>query len=86
MNLCCKAGGILASKVGNFVGLFDYLKSHHKIKASEVVELLEHYPEFVYQNKKSLLLKKAELIQRVSKKNDTYMRNLIKRHPEIFLK
>jgi hypothetical protein len=62
------------------------LKAVHKIKASEIVEIIDEFPEFAYQNKKQLILKKADLIQRVGKKNDTYIRNLIRRHPEIFLK
>jgi hypothetical protein len=41
------SGGILASKVSNFVGLFDLLKKNHNIKASDVVEIIDAYPEFV---------------------------------------
>lgn len=62
INLLKVSGGILASKVSNLIGLFDYLRTLHKIKASEVVEILNLYPEFVYQNKKDLLRRKVELL------------------------
>jgi hypothetical protein len=72
--------------VKTFVGLFDYLRRSHNIKASEVVEILDVYPEFVFLNKKSLIQRKVELIRKFSKRNDTYIRNLIRRHPDLFLK
>ena len=33
------------------MGLFDYLKKQHDIKASEVVKMIDKYPEFILQNK-----------------------------------
>jgi len=48
--------------VSSFTGLFDLLKKQHKIKASDVVEIIDAYPEFVLQNKKDLLRRKIELI------------------------
>lgn len=73
--------------MSSFVGLFDLLKKQHKIKASEVVEIIEAYPEFVLQNKKDLLRRKIDLIQRNMKgTNDTLIRSVIKRHPDLFLK
>jgi hypothetical protein len=62
MRLCSQSGGILASKLSNFVGLFDILRINHKIKAAEVVEIIDKFPEFVYQNKKDLIRRKVELI------------------------
>ena len=76
----------MASKLGTFIGLFDILKREHKIKASEVVVLLDHYPEFVYQNKKDLFRRKIELIRAHTKKSDTYIRTMIRRHPELLLR
>lgn len=76
----------MATRVRTFVGLFDYLRIFHQIKASDVVEIIDHYPEFVFQNKKDLLKRKVELIQKYGNKNKIYMRNLIKRHPDLFLK
>ena len=52
----------MASKMSNFVGLFDYFRLQHGIKASEIVEIINNFPEFVYQNKKDLIRKKIELI------------------------
>ena len=87
LNLCQHSGGILASKVSNFVGLFDLLKQQHKIKGEEVVEILDAFPEFVFQNKKDLLRKKIDLIKSNKKSlSDTFIRNLIRRHPDLFLK
>jgi phage terminase Nu1 subunit (DNA packaging protein) len=80
------SGGILASKVSNFVGLFDYLRLEHRIKASEVVEILDHFPEMVLQNKKDLIKRKVDIIMKQSKQTDTYIRNLLRRHPDLFLK
>jgi hypothetical protein len=40
-----KSGGILGSKVSNFIGLFDTLKMYG-IKATEVVKILDILPEF----------------------------------------
>jgi hypothetical protein len=76
----------LGSKVSNFVGLFDYLRTEHRIKASEVVEILDNFPELVLQNKKDLIKRKVDLIQKQSKQTDTYVRNLLRRHPDLFLK
>ena len=68
------------------MGLFDYLRISHKIKASEVVEIIDNYPEFVYQNKKDLLRRKLELLGKYAKFSDTFTRALIRRHPELLLK
>ena len=38
------------------------------------------------QNKKDLIKKKVELIKKSTKISDVYMRNLIRRHPDIFLR
>lgn len=56
------------------------------MKANEVVELLDNFSEFVYQNKKDLLRKKIDLIKNHSKLSETYIRTLIRRHPDLFLK
>lgn len=87
IKVCSQAGGILASKVSNFVGLFDVLRLNHHIKASDVVEMIDHFPEFAYQNKKDLIRRKVELIRKHQKSlSDTFIRHVIKRHPDLFLK
>lgn len=68
------------------VGLFDYLKQQHNIGASEVLEILEEYPEFIMQNRRDLLRKKIELIKTYSKQSETFIRTVIRRHPDLFLK
>ena len=35
-----QSGGILASKVGTMIALFDYLRVHHDIKASDVKDII----------------------------------------------
>lgn len=42
-----ESGGILASRVSNFVGLFDLLKKNYGVKASDVVDIISTYPEFI---------------------------------------
>jgi len=44
---CKHNGGVLASRVSAFTGLFDLLKKQHKIKASDIVDIINAYPEFV---------------------------------------
>ena len=43
MNICMNSGGLLGSKVSNFVGLFDTLKMYG-IKATEVIKLIDTIP------------------------------------------
>lgn len=77
----------MASKVSNFVGLFDLLRLNHQIKASDIVEMIDNFPEFAYQNKKDLIRRKVELIRKHQKTlSDTFIRQVIKRHPDLFLK
>lgn len=76
----------MASKLSNFIGLFEYFRTNHNVKAKEVVKLINDFPEFVYQNKRDLLNKKVKLIKEHSLRNDIYIRNLLTRHPDIFLK
>ncbi|CDW81088.1 UNKNOWN [Stylonychia lemnae] len=81
-----QSGGILASRVGNFKQLFDYCRKELDIPAKDVVEIIDAFPEFIFQNKRNLLQKKVELIQKHSKCSVIYLRTLIKRHPDLFLK
>jgi hypothetical protein len=79
--------GLLASRVSNLVGLFDLLRKDLGIKATDVVHIIDAYPEFVLQNRKDLLRKKVALIRKGNKNlSDTFIRNLLKRHPDLFLK
>lgn len=57
----------MASKVQTFIGLFDYLRSSWGIKAKEVVKIIDAYPEFSLLNKKELMRRKIELIQKFTK-------------------
>ena len=85
MKACIESDGLLGSKVSNFVGLFDTLK-HYGVKASTVTEIIDNLPEFALQNRKDLMRKKIELIKQVSGRDDIYVRNFVKRHPDIMLK
>jgi len=42
-----ESGGLLASRVSNMVGLFDLLKKNYNVKASDVVEIIDEFPEFM---------------------------------------
>lgn len=69
------------------VGLFDYLRVHHKLKASKVKRMLDLYPELVMQNRGEQLVKKFKLIKENAPHLDkVYLRNLFKRHPDMFLR
>ena len=83
--MCSNSGGLLATKISNFVGLFDTLLMYG-IKGQETVHIIDQLPEFVLQNRNDLLHKKIELIKKESNRDDIYMRNFIKRHPDIVLK
>jgi hypothetical protein len=85
LNVCINSGGLLGSKVSNFVGLFDTLKAYG-ISGSEVVEIIDMLPEFSLQNRKDLIRRKIELIKVSSGRDDIYIRNFVKRHPDILLK
>ena len=85
VNLCAKSGGILGCKVSNFHGLFDTC-SQWGLNPQDVIKILDVCPEFALQNKKDLLGKKVRYIQRESGRDLTYIRNLIKRHPDIVMK
>lgn len=86
LHLLKHAGGVIASSRGTIEGIFIELMNVHKLTNQEVREILWHYPEFIFQKKEDLLPKKVELIKQYSKKDDSYITNLIKRHPAIFLK
>lgn len=62
------------------------MKHHHDLKASSVIKLLDTFPELVMQNRRDLLRKKFDLITTNSPgRSDTYITNLFKRHPDMFL-
>lgn len=42
-----ESGGLLASRVSNMVGLFDVLKKNYNVKASDVVDIIDEFPEFI---------------------------------------
>lgn len=87
LHLCKHSNGILACKVSNLKGFFDYLKIQHDISASYVIKVLDTYPEFVLQNRRDLLSKKMNLVVKNSPaRTDCYLRNLIKRHPDVIMK
>lgn len=71
--------------MSNFFGLYESLK-YYGLKSKDVNRILEDLPEFALQNRKDLLNKKMKLIQEVSGRDDTYIRNFIKRHPDIVMK
>jgi len=76
----------LAGTVPNFVGFFNYLKQHHRMQAKDVTKILQVYPELVMQNRRDLIQKKFKLIMENSpNRTPNYLRNLFRRHPDMFL-
>lgn len=75
----------MGAKVGSFVGLFDTLR-HLGIKPTEVKRMLELLPTFALQNRKDMIRRKIELIAFYSGRDKIYIRNFVKRHPDIMLK
>jgi len=87
LNLSKNSGGLLGCKPSNLVGFFNYLKWEHEIKASEVVRILDDYPELALQNRQDMIKKKFNLIKKNNHDlSDIYLRNLFRRHPDLFLK
>jgi len=57
------------------------------MKASRVVDLIDIYPEFALQNRQNMITRKIELIKENNPNlSDIYIRNLFRRHPDMFLK
>ena len=48
--------------------------------------MIDMLPEFALQNRKDMIRRKVEIIKRESGRDDIYIRNFIKRHPDIILK
>jgi len=85
IKVCSQSGGILASKISNFIGLFDQLRVYG-VKAQDVVDIIHKLPEFALQNRKDLIKRKLDMIKREGQRDEVYMKNFIKRHPDILLK
>lgn len=51
-----------------------------------MIKILDLYPELILQNRRDLIQKKYRLIMSHSpNRSTTYMRNLFRRHPDLFL-
>ena len=84
-NICINSGGLLGSKVKNFIGLFETLKPRG-ISAKELLYIFSIFPEFCLQNRMNIIWQKLKLITDLSDMNATYLKNFIKRHPDIVMK
>jgi hypothetical protein len=72
--------------VSSFLGLFNLLKWQLNISASEIVSMMDTFPELALQNRRDLMKKKIDLIRTTSPgRNNTYMRNFVRRHPDLML-
>lgn len=85
IKVCTKSGGLLGCEVTNFKGVFDTLRSFG-ITAEETKGILDALPEFALLNRKDLLRKKITLIERESGRGRSYIRNFVKRHPDILMR
>jgi hypothetical protein len=62
------------------------MKNHHDIKASNLVKILDDFPEMALQNRRHLLRNKFDLIRKEQPQRKTpYIRNLFMRHPDLFM-
>jgi hypothetical protein len=84
-NICSNSGGLLGSRVGNFVGLFDTLR-YYGITSKDVKKILSLLPTFALQNRKDMIRLKIEVLAYQSGRDRIYMRNFVKRHPDIMIK
>jgi len=50
------------------------------------VDIIHKLPEFALQNRKDLIKRKLDMIKREGQRDEVYMKNFIKRHPDILLK
>lgn len=73
--------------MSNFKSLFDFMKSKG-ICAKDTRKIIDAYPDFAMQYRRELIIKKSKLIEANSplKVDLRYMRQLLKRHPDLFLK
>ena len=85
IKVATESGGLMASKVSNLIGVFEQLRLMG-INAKQTRQILTTLPEFALQNRKDLLRTKVNMIQRESGRDDIYMRNFVKRHPDIVMK
>uniref|UniRef100_A0A7S3CN79 Uncharacterized protein n=1 Tax=Strombidium rassoulzadegani TaxID=1082188 RepID=A0A7S3CN79_9SPIT len=85
LNYTINSGGLLGSTNTNFKGVFDTLRQYG-VTAKEAVGIFDMLPQFTIQNRSGALLKKIRLIQSESGRDDYYMKQLIKRHPDIIMK
>jgi len=51
-----------------------------------VIKILDICPKFALQNQKDLFKRKIDVIMKESGKDEIYMRNFIRRHPDIVMK
>lgn len=55
-----------------------------QLKATDFKTIIMKYPDFMYQHRKHILVKKIAMIMKNSNKSVYYMRDLFMRHPELF--
>ena len=84
-NICVNSGGLLASTRSNFFGLFETMRKNG-IDARETIKIIDTHPKFALQNQKDLFKRKIDIILKESGKDEIYMRNFIKRHPDIIMR
>lgn len=86
VDVCAQSGGLLGISHRSLVGLFDTLRNNYNMDAKSVKACIISCPEFALQNRQDLIRRKAELIMKESGRHQIYMRNFIKRHPDIILR
>jgi hypothetical protein len=85
INYTTKNTGLLGCDVSNFKGLFDSMLNY-RITAKETKALCDKIPQLVIQNRQGMFTKKILQMQKEGGRSKAYMRNFIKRNPDIFMK
>lgn len=85
IRLCTKSGGLLGTSITNFRGVFDTLRGFG-LTASDTKHILDVLPEFSLLNRRDLLRQKISMVYKESGRDRSYIRNFVKRHPDIFMR
>ena len=76
----------MACHVQNLVGFFDFFRLRLGMPAKDVLEITDHFPKLLLQNRQDLLEKKYNCMLKYDPNlTKPILRNLFKRHPDLWL-
>jgi hypothetical protein len=85
VRILSRAGGILAIQKSALSGLFSTMKSVVGISYEDFADIVRHIPEIVLLGRHAMFIKKLLLIKRHSAFSSFYVKQLVTRHPDLFL-